>query len=381
MILAVQAALRGGATLEQLGAELGIQHAKHEHEPLVTLRYHQCDSPAFHPVVRECRGLVLETGTWDVVAKPFDRFYNVGQEPGALERFNWGNCTATTKEDGSLLILYRYRDRWRVNTRGTFGDGLTYKGGPTFAELFWRTAPFGTARLDECFHDRDEGVTLCFELCAPENKVVRTYPKGRLFLLGATSHWPACHTNPLVDLPFDRVNDIAQSLGCERPTEHRFASLGDVEAFLLEQEQRDPSFEGVVLQDSTGLRLKAKTRTHLALAHMKDNGNLFLPKNLVPWALKDDPAELLTFFPEARERLAEVQGRLGAELAALQALRTELRGTPVQKDFALRLRGRTPFPGLLFALRKAQGPGLGTPADLIALWRGSDDLIVKTLYR
>ena len=32
------------------------------------------------PVVQECRGLLLEEGTWNVVAMPFTKFFNFGEK-------------------------------------------------------------------------------------------------------------------------------------------------------------------------------------------------------------------------------------------------------------------------------------------------------------
>lgn len=45
----------------------------------VVLNYNQIDSPRFIPLVDECRALILRKGTWEVMARSFDRFYNLGE--------------------------------------------------------------------------------------------------------------------------------------------------------------------------------------------------------------------------------------------------------------------------------------------------------------
>lgn len=65
--------------LNKLNEELAIRVATHEWLPLVILNYDQLDSPKTHPIVRECRGLVLEMETWKVVARAFERFFNLGE--------------------------------------------------------------------------------------------------------------------------------------------------------------------------------------------------------------------------------------------------------------------------------------------------------------
>src|SRR4051794_35366003 len=114
-MLNVQAYLRSGKSASELSSELGIGIFAHSSLPLVGLKY-ESSAPKDHPIVRECRGLVLEVGSWDVVAKPFDRFYNAGEVPEAFARFRWDRSICQAKEDGSLVIVYAYRGAWHVNT-------------------------------------------------------------------------------------------------------------------------------------------------------------------------------------------------------------------------------------------------------------------------
>ena len=59
-----------------------------------------------HPVVRECRGLVLHAQTHDLVARSFPRFFNWGEMAEEMKGFDFSDFTVHTKEDGSLVLLY-----------------------------------------------------------------------------------------------------------------------------------------------------------------------------------------------------------------------------------------------------------------------------------
>jgi hypothetical protein len=62
-------------TFDDLTDELGIGVKKHPNLPLVILDYSQIDSPKLHPIVRECRGLILNYDSKKLVAKSFNRFF------------------------------------------------------------------------------------------------------------------------------------------------------------------------------------------------------------------------------------------------------------------------------------------------------------------
>lgn len=67
-------------SLEDLKTELGIKVAEHATLPLVILNYDQIESPSkTHPIILECRALVLNKNDWSIVARSFSRFFNFGE--------------------------------------------------------------------------------------------------------------------------------------------------------------------------------------------------------------------------------------------------------------------------------------------------------------
>src|SRR5574344_1742136 len=64
---------------------------------LVLFKYSQIDSDFFNPIVRECRGIILEKDTWRVVAYPFKKFFNFGE--AYADKIDWESAVVETKED------------------------------------------------------------------------------------------------------------------------------------------------------------------------------------------------------------------------------------------------------------------------------------------
>ncbi len=67
---------------------------------LVMFKYDQLRSDLSIPLVQECRGLVLDAHTFEVVSYPFNKFFNYG-EPLASD-VDWASAYVTQKLDGCV---------------------------------------------------------------------------------------------------------------------------------------------------------------------------------------------------------------------------------------------------------------------------------------
>jgi len=220
--------------VDKLKEELGIRVYAHPDrvDSLLGFKYSQIDSPRTHPVVRECRGIVLEKDTWHVVAKPFDRFFNVGEVEDEFKLFDWDSFKCVNKEDGSLIIVYYYDGEWHANTSGSFGHGMAPYYDGTWRDLFWKTA-----KIDKDLLSKEH--TYCFELCTPYNKVVKQYRSPRAYLLGVIS------TETLAECNEEGLNSIAELLKVNRPVIHVASSKECVAALLMALEDGGELEEGV----------------------------------------------------------------------------------------------------------------------------------------
>lgn len=371
-MLQVQDYLRSGKTHADLETELGIKATLHDSLPLVILNYNQIDSPKTHPIVRECRGLVLRSDNHDLVARAFGRFYNWGEVADEMPLFDFSDFFVQSKEDGSLVLIYHFDGQWRANTRGSFGlDNMQ------FCDFTWQQAfaaglhipsiaDFGTLLTDGA---NWTDTTFVFEFCSPYNKIVRRYPESTMYLLTAFKSGEELSYKVADKFPF------------LRPQRYEFKSLEEIQDFLDAQAAADPTFEGVVICDRNGHRWKIKSATYLGLHRLKGEGdNLFNPKHLIPFIMAGEEDELLTYFPEVKDTYEDAKRRVNEAYAELEKVWQANFDIETQKDFALAIIGKTPFTGLLFQLRKTYGREQ-KQEYLKKLWRDSSDTILKHVFK
>ena len=84
---------------------------------LLMLKYSQIDSDFSQLIVRECRGLILNEDTNEIVSFPFTKFFNYG-EPHAAS-INWTTAQCGEKIDGSLVKIVNAGDNLLISTNGT----------------------------------------------------------------------------------------------------------------------------------------------------------------------------------------------------------------------------------------------------------------------
>src|ERR1700677_2889998 len=73
------------------------------------------------PYTRSARGIIFEKKTGRLVAKPFPKFFNLGEmEEVSLLNLPKKPYRVFEKCDGSLGIIYYYGGKWNVATRGAF---------------------------------------------------------------------------------------------------------------------------------------------------------------------------------------------------------------------------------------------------------------------
>lgn len=353
-MLAIQEYLKTN-TPESL-AEKGIYCYRHPHLPLVGFKYDQIEANKSCPIVREARGIVLEDRSWALVAKGFNRFYNLGEFQEELKNFNWNDFSCNTKEDGSLILLHHYNGEWHVNTSGSFGLGNVNRTEKTWRDLFWETSKLQTYNLNT-------NRTYVFELCTPHNKIVRMY-RPSVFLLSVF------YKNEEEDE--EETDAWAEVMKVQRPKRWDLKSREELLRKLDEISSEDPTFEGFVIRDSNNLRFKCKTDSYKALHQLKDNGNIILPERLVTLCLKGDKDKTKALVPEISSAIETVDAKLKEEYTSLEALWKENKNIEIQKDFAMKIKDHK-FSNILFAARK-------TGKDIETLWKSEPEKISEKIF-
>lgn len=154
-------------------------------------------------VTKACRGLIYDTETSEVVARPFEKFFNWDQ--GAVKYPPPGPVLRMPKMDGSLGILYTEVDPQKFDSSVTSRYKIATRGSMNSEQAVWATRKFNdmlyiTGEAMDFFPA--VGKTYLFEIIYPENRIVVNYgDQERLTLLDVidnetgfsdTSEFEAC---------------------------------------------------------------------------------------------------------------------------------------------------------------------------------------------
>lgn len=343
--------------LQALNENLGIQIK--EYDDLVLLDYSQIDSPKSHPVVMECRGLILEKDTWRVVCRSFDRFFNYGECP-EHSSFDFDKATFVEKADGSLIRVYWYNGQWEIATRGTaFAQSAVSGTGMSFRDLFLRALDITEEEFQaHCSQWMQRDTTYIFELSCDENRVVVGYGGDTVTALGyrhnksgEADFVESCYTGGYVNYywllyDFQRVRI---------PKYYHFDSMDKVLGYVENIERHEGAIkEGFVVYVDGHPVCKMKSPLYVKVHYLRTNAKTF--KVGAELVLSNETAEYLAYFPQDKEWLNEidvyVETRLRDAGEYLDAIYKNVLGVQMsQKDFAM-YAVKHPASALLFSARK-----------------------------
>lgn len=274
--------------------EFGVYaKASLDHPNLIQFSYDQIESSKIkdNPLVRECRGLVLDNtnNSWRIVARPFDRFFNWGENVDE-EIFDWSEFVAQEKIDGSMMILYNCSGtQWKVSTKGSIDANGTVGDNPfTFQSLFWKTFHNSNYSL----WDLDPRNTYIFELTSKWNRVVTSQEnnEGTLTLIGVRDRETG------QEFPVELYRDYFQVV--------RTFPMNSIEEVLSAAKELSPDKqEGFVLVDKNFNRIKVKSEKYVMIHHVKDTLNSVKILDLVK---AGEQSEILAYFPDLQKEFDRI---------------------------------------------------------------------------
>lgn len=232
-----------------------------DYDSKILLKYDQIDSSMGETIVQECRGLILEKGTWDIMCLSFFKFFNA--EEGHAAKVNWDTAKVLAKEDGSMIQVYWdwNKEEWFAATTGTAeGEGeVNNKLGTTFNELFWKTVN-NKYSFNDCLLDKDH--VYVFELMTPYNIVVTPHGESKVSLLTVRNR------KTLKEVSWKDLEMIAISLGV--PLVKAFdMNVDNVGAIKRTFEGMPFTEEGYVVVDANHNRIKIKNPAYVSAHHLK----------------------------------------------------------------------------------------------------------------
>ena len=253
------------------------------------IKYNQINSDFNNPIVRECRGVILDRN-YNIVCRPFDKFGNYGE--GYVPDIDWPSARVQEKIDGSLVKGWwsEIYQRWMISTNGMID---AYK-----AEIQNDLSPFAT--YGEMFRDHfrfvdiSAGYTYLFEMASPYTRIVVQYPEVTIYHIGTRCNI----TGEYMEV---RVDDFPH------PKEFHMNNLEDVVKMAQELPFNE---EGYVVVDKDYNRIKIKSPAYVSVHHLKNNG-VINRRRLLDLILIGEDAEFINYFPEYAKDMGEVQDKYG----------------------------------------------------------------------
>jgi RNA ligase len=237
---------------------------------------------AWDEITRNSRGHVYNLLSGECVAWAFPKFFNLGENAEVLpEKFPWDQPYEIMEIiDGWLGVLYRHEGTFKVATRGSFHS----------SGALWATTHLQHFDLS-CLPD---AATLCFEILAPEQRIILDYGAARQLVVLA-----AFNRATGEEYPRSQVEEWARTIGL--PVVPLLGRMSRED--LLRKQKELEQFEGFVIRFCDGRRVKVKTDWYLSMARIL--------ANLTPiavWEVMAEgkvPAEFLAGVPEELRSLAK----------------------------------------------------------------------------
>lgn len=205
---------------------------------------------AWDEITLNSRGHVFNLATGECVARPFSKFFNLGEKQEvAHDRLPWDKpYEVFEKLDGWLGCLHRHKGKFWVSSRGSF-----HSDGAVWASSFVQSKDLSFL---------PDEVTLVFEIITPEQKIILDYEGQRtLYVLAAFNR----HTGE--EYPRAEVEEWASRACLPVVPKHDSMKIDDCLRLAKEMEGR----EGFVIRFHDGTRVKVKCDWYCRIAKIMAN--------------------------------------------------------------------------------------------------------------
>lgn len=313
---------------------------------LIMFKYNQIESDFSIPLVRECRGLILDEDTLEKVSVPFFKFFNAG-EPNCAD-IDWKDCWVGSKKDGSLVKIVRIGNRLLISTNGTidaFKATLADQLGcnaKSFGELVAEALKTDNLMTDTFLDLLEEGKTYMFELTSPYNRVVVSWPETRLYFLGVRDNETLKETY---------FSDHRLSGVFKTPEVYPLRSLDEC---IKAASVLDCNQEGYVVCDKNFNRVKVKSPLYVSLHHMANNHVMTYERGL-DIVKRNEIDEVVAYFPEFKDGLERIRSDYQNMIKTIEDAQRRFlensRNCESRKDLAMLIKKEFgKFSGVGFAL-------------------------------
>jgi hypothetical protein len=356
--LLVQEFLRSGKSLEDLLNEHKVNYNINKNK--VCLNYSTLESSILDPIACECRGLVLDINTFDIIAYPFNRFFNYGTV-GIVDNIDLNNVRYEDKRDGTCLIVYwdKLDERWYSGTRSICEANINVNGyNLSFSNLAdiacnemvinknQKVSLQDLMNNINFFNDQEaKERTFIFELTSPINRVVCDYKDTKLTLIGVRNN-----ISLKEELPEEWITKDLKSLFDIKISERY--EFKDPSNAYDEIQNWDPKYrEGVVLVDDKFNRAKIKSVNYNMYNAKKDafsSSPLGTVRNCITAIFLGEDDDLIGMIPSyIEETLLKIKKAIIIILSTTTKDYNSIKHITDRKEFAIEAKNKKWFHALI----------------------------------
>lgn len=321
-----------------------LEFSNGDKESVWVLNYDQGKSSGGINLENECRGLILNKDC-EIVSMSFARFFN-DHEPHAT-KLDWASANAEFKHDGTLVVVYAYKDNYFIQTRGRANADGPLPGNPSMSYYDATLSilqTFANKRDGDPFgifkeHNQGQIYTWAFELVGPDNRIITPYEESDLILTGVFNK------NMPYEVKSHLVDQFAFTFGIQRPP---FTRVPDIHAVHELLDKMNVLEEGVVVTDYLNRRIKVKKPSYRAVTRVEKT----VPENLNPGQFADivlngEIDYVARYYPIYKPILDVLNEVVEDLMEDLQAIWVLHRHAPNRKSFAEQVKWH-PFSHILF---------------------------------
>jgi len=224
----------------------------------------------YRTIRRECRGIIFDEITGDIIRRPFNKFFNLNEKSETrTENVNISlPHVILDKLDGSFIAPFV------VNGKLIYGTKMGATGQTEQVNVFLKDKP----NYNEfSLYLINQGMTPIFEFTSPDNRIVISYKETNLTLLAVR------YMNSGLYLSYDQLIDLSKQFNISL-IKARSGSIENMEKFISETRALQGE-EGYVIRFQSGLQIKMKADEYVLKHKVKDS--ISQEKNLVELIFTD----------------------------------------------------------------------------------------------
>ncbi len=282
---------------------------------------------------RECRGLIFDTATGNLISRPYHKFFNVGErEETNLDKIDLTQPhVVLEKLDGSMIRPIPTPEGFRLGTKAGITDVAMN------AEYFVADKPEYAKFIKSSFAC---GLTPIFEWCSRKNRIVVDYPDDQLILTAVRDLRSGNY------IPYSQMVETGKNY--DIPVVKAIAGDDtDIEKIVDHIRKWDDG-EGVVIRFENGHMVKIKADEYVLRHRSKEQINS--EKNIIQVILNDSVDDMIPLLTsEDVQRLKDFQQKFWCAVDEVSSDLTKIfKGGdmmyPDKKEFAVEFVNKMLLP-------------------------------------